>query len=218
MVKSNPHPEIQFTEPTFDGLYRSSQELGERRVLILQAAYAVLSTEGYQGFTMRRIANQAQMHLKTLQHYYATKKDLLMETLRHIILEKYREFWEVLSRKRAENPREILRLVVTYFLNDIKDPITSRFFPELWALATHDSDAAFVMDHLYSLYRKNMNELIRAINPTLSEQKSAQRTVAVVAMVEGLILFMGHGKKRSSELQDVEGEIINAAMQIVLMP
>ncbi len=218
MAKSNPHPEIQFTEPTFDALYRSSQELGERRLLILQAAYDVLATEGYQGFTMRRIANQARMHLKTLQHYYATKKDLLMETLRHTILEKYREFWELLSRKRTENPREIFRLVVSYFLNDIKGPITSRFFPELWALATHDSDAAFVMDHLYSLYRKNMNELIRAINPTLSEQKSAQRTVAVVAMVEGLILFMGHGKDRPPELQDVEEEIINAAMQIVLMP
>ena len=219
MVNSGMYPKIQFKEPQFDTLYTAPETLGERKVSILEAAHEILAKEGYQGFTMRRVAHQAQMHLKTLQHYFSTKKDLLIGVLRYSVLKKYKEFWETLVRKQSENPRDIFQLAIDYLINDAKDPLTSRFFPELWALSTRDPDAADAMEELYALYRSIMDKLIRVLNPTLPEQSVARRAVAIIAMIEGMTLFIGpHNMSRPVEMQNIEEEVVSAALQIVFMP
>ncbi len=218
MADSNTRPEVHLPQSEPDAPYVAPDELGERRICILEAARDVLSREGYHGFAMRRIANRAEMHLKTLQHYYPTKKDLLLGTLQYTVSKYYEEYRNILAKTQDENPRKTFRLFIQYLLDDLKDPTTSQFFPELWALSSRDPDAALAMDRLYSFYRKNMDELVRAINPTLSGHKSAQRAIAVVAMIEGMLLFKGHGKPEHKELRDIDEEVINAAMQIVFAP
>ena len=91
MTNSNISLRDLFNPPESDPLCIAAEELGERRISILEVAYHILAKEGYQGFTMRRIASEAKMHLKTLQHYYATKKDLLMGTLRYTVTKYYKK-------------------------------------------------------------------------------------------------------------------------------
>jgi len=217
MVGSNTGHEIRSPQSDSDAPYLAPDELGERRICILEAARDLLATEGYHSFTMRRIASRAKMHLKTLQHYYPTKRNLLLGTLQYTLSKYYEEYWKMVD-KYDENPRETFRLVIQFLLDDLRNPTTSRFFPELWALSSRDPDAALAMDHLYSLYRGIVDKLIRGINPTLSRHKSAQRTFAVVAMIEGMTLFVGQGKPEHKELNDIDAEIINAATQIVFAP
>jgi AcrR family transcriptional regulator len=217
MADSNTGHEIRSPQSESDTPYVTPDELGERRICILEAAHDVLATEGYHRFTMRRIADRAKMHLKTLQHYYPTKRNLLLGTLQYTLSRYYEKYWRMLE-KHDENPRETFRLVIQFLLDDLRNPRTSRFFPELWALSSRDPDATLAMDHLYSFYRKRVDQLVRAINPTLSRHKSTQRTFALVAMIEGMTLFIGQGKPEHKELDDIDEEIINAATQIVFAP
>ena len=57
----------------------------ERRIAILEAARHTLIEDGYPDFTLRRIAKKAHIHLKTLQHYFATKRELLLETVNYTL-------------------------------------------------------------------------------------------------------------------------------------
>lgn len=208
--------EVHTSELEFASFFVDIETLSERRVCILEAAYDVLINNGYHDFTMRKIAKQAGMHLKTLQHYYPTKKDLLQGTIRYATSKQYKEDAKLFDKALNSNPLETFRLLIQYLLDDMKNFATNHFFPELWALSSRDQDAAHAMDLLYSHHRQVVGQLIQAINPTLSEHKRAQRAFAVVAMMEGMLLFLGHNKPEHRELQDIDEELINVAIRIVL--
>jgi AcrR family transcriptional regulator len=52
----------------------------ERSVAILDAARAILATEGYAGLSMRCVAQRVGVSLSNVQHYYPSR-DALIEAL-----------------------------------------------------------------------------------------------------------------------------------------
>src|SRR5438105_14355686 len=69
-------------DTTLDGALKnkvsSATEKGLGRAQdILQAARALLATEGYAGLSMRRVASESGMSLSNVQHYYGSKDQRL---------------------------------------------------------------------------------------------------------------------------------------------
>jgi AcrR family transcriptional regulator len=56
----------------------------ERRREIVEAAFALLAAEGFEGFRTRDVADRARINSATLHHYFPTKEDLVAAVAAHL--------------------------------------------------------------------------------------------------------------------------------------
>ena len=65
-----------------------------RREQICRAAAKVISEQGFAGTTMRMVAEEAGVSTGMLNHYFANRMDMLLETLVFVsIRQQAREMW-----------------------------------------------------------------------------------------------------------------------------
>ncbi len=178
-----------------------------RRNDILETARVLLSEEGYESFSMRRVASGAGIHLKTLQHYFPSKEQLIQSTL---------EFTDALYTSTAEaiksnrgSPVEHFEEYIRYLLEDDKNRQTAGFFYQLWAQAHVDAKTNRVMEKIYRNHIGNLERLMQAINPDLPDETRRQRAVIVAALIEGLMLFVGYGKKSPANAKGIEEQTLS---------
>lgn len=197
----------------------NSPKQSKRRIEILEAARQILALEGYTKFTMRRVAAKAAIQLKSLQRLFPAKSILLKEVIEHTInnyyFDKYASKFE---NSRADTPKDKMLIVIDHLLKDLRDPFTTHFFPELWALALHDEDATKAMDTLYVMHRKNLSELITLMNPSISRQTVAHRATMVAMTIEGLLLMVGDGKPQHDEFEGLNEEVKARILDIIMAP
>ncbi len=165
----------------------------ERVAQILIAARDVFMNEGYSNLTMRKIAARCGMTVGNLSYYYANKKDLLHDLL-DSVLEGYMEEFDAIRADPSLSPEEQFITIIRFVMTDLTTKETTLFFPELWALANHDPQAAKGMEALYGRYRAVLKELIAQINPSLGERECTQLALFVSSSMEGHTMFIGHGK------------------------
>ena len=56
-----------------------------KETAVLEAARTLLAEKGYAKFSMRGVAAAMGVSLRAVQHYFPTKKDLLVETVKYIL-------------------------------------------------------------------------------------------------------------------------------------
>jgi AcrR family transcriptional regulator len=177
--------------------------VGQQRVVaILAAAKKVLVDGGYPDLTLRRVADAAGMPLRHLQYYFPTKNDLL-RSLCEDICDDYIAKCDALSSREHANPRARFQTCIDFLIDDNRDPISNTIFFELWALACHDDYANRLLDRLYLHYRGYISRLIENMRPNLARRDVESRTVQIVALIEGLTLFIGRNKPRHAALREV---------------
>jgi truncated hemoglobin YjbI len=94
--------------------------------------------------------------------------------------------------------------MLAYWIEDLGNPDTTAFFPELWAMGNHDAHVAAMVDTLYARVREPMDELIALINPACSKAEARELSLFMCAAMEGLTVFAGSGKPwagRRAQLQ-----------------
>tara|TARA_R110002096_G_scaffold434321_2_gene655531 strand:- start:7028 stop:7678 length:651 start_codon:yes stop_codon:yes gene_type:complete len=188
----------------------------ERRIAILEAARHTLIEDGYPDFTLRRIAKKAHIHLKTLQHYFATKRELLLETVNYTLdTYYYVKLFENLSNNK-KGCNENLKDVLKYLITDCLTSDTTKFFCELWALSIRDDDARDALDAMYVRHRHEIELLIIAANPGISTSKAKVRATLMAAQIEGLVVFIGYGKPWHPEFDQLEEEVLDRLMEYAL--
>lgn len=191
----------------------------EREIEILEQARKLLAVKGNAKFSMRGVATATGISLRTVQHYFPTKKDLLVETVKYTLSHYYHDQYHLLFEEhKATEPVEKFLIVLDYVLKDLRNPFTLRFFTELWALSVRDKDAAIAMDVIYTLHRQNFEKLIRAVNPGLSERKIAHRAIMATMICDGMLLLIGDGKPWHEEFEGIEKEIKSRILDVVMMP
>jgi AcrR family transcriptional regulator len=177
--------------------------VGQQRVAsILAAAKHVLVDGGYADLTLRRVAAAAGMPLRHLQYYFPTKNDLL-RSLCENICDDYIAKCDALSSREHPDPKRRFQACIEFLIDDNRDPVSNTIFFELWALACHDAYANRLLDRLYLHYRRYVARLITHLRPGLPERDVESRAVQIVALIEGLTLFIGRNKPRHEELGDV---------------
>ena len=204
---------------TLDGALRaklsSTTEKGlERAQDILLAARRLLAGEGYAGLSMRRVAQEAGMSLSNVQHYYASK-DVLVEALLLYIMDVFQAKMDSIAVGMAGRPQvERFQTTVDMFLEEITDPVMHAVFFEIWALASRHPFASALMGKMMARERKAIYGLIRGLNPALSDEQTMQRSVLIVAQIQGLMLFRLDRKARPQQYETVRESMQKAILEL----
>ena len=181
---------------------------------ILGAAQEILIRDGYQGLTLRRIADECGISVGNLNYYYRRKADLLHDLVRRVFDGYLAEF----DRIRGEThgcPRDELEAVLRFIFEDLSTRETTVFFPEMWALANHDEDAAEAVDEIYSNERLVFEELIPQMNPRLRPEQVESLAVFVSASIEGHTMFVGDGKPWQPRRKELQDHAIKAILDLI---
>jgi AcrR family transcriptional regulator len=90
---------------------------------ILAAAADLISTEGYKGTSLQKIADKVGLHKSTLFHYIRSKKDLLVYILEQSTNIVYSNLIKISNSKESE-PEEKLRAAFENHLSSIVEDIS----------------------------------------------------------------------------------------------
>jgi AcrR family transcriptional regulator len=208
---------------TLDGALRSkasnTTEKGLGRAQdILDAARALLAAEGYAGLSMRRVAQAAGMSLSNVQHYYGSK-ELLLEALLLTTMDVFQARMDDIAAAMSERSQaERFLSTVDMFLEEITDPVIHALFFEIWALASRNAFASNLMDKMLGRERKTVYNMIRGLNPAISDEEAMQRAILMVAQVEGLMLFRLDKRKRRAQFDAVRASLRKALLTLATMP
>jgi len=182
----------------------AAYEKGQARIeAILAAAAEVLISQGYKKLTLRQIALQAGITVGNLTYYYRSKEALLKDLLDNI-LHTYLDEMDRIAEASGDSPEDHFVAIVEYLIEDLHTQRTTKFFPELWALANHDAYAAELMETMYAQQRQALFDLIHAVNPNLDRQQTSHLALFVSSSIEGMTMFVGAGKKQEGAIESMK--------------
>jgi AcrR family transcriptional regulator len=132
----------------------------ERRQAILKAAMKVFARRGYAAATIRRIAREAHIAQGTIYLYFSSKRDILLDLYRSMILES---FDEILAHPDTGNPESFLTSLIVDRLRRAREnaeavrfaftelplhqELREKFYREI-ALAQHRRVEGFLKDRI----------------------------------------------------------------------
>lgn len=166
---------------------------------------------------MRTVAARAGMKLGNLQHYYKTREQLLQAVLEQVMF-SYDGHYLRLPGAQNGSPQKRFTAIIRFLIEDLKNPLTSGTFMELWALAERHKFAAAIMDKMYSHHRKNIAALIHDLNPKLSGPERALRAALIATQIEGLNLLLARGKPKHHELKGLEDGAVRWMAKLAMQP
>ena len=178
----------------------------KRNLEILEATRVLLSEKGYDKLSLRKIAVITGIHLKTLQHYFPTKEILIKSTLEYVISLYDKKVQEISTH--SSDPEKNFKNYVKYLIEDTKNIQTAGFFYQLWAMSYVDEKTNNIMNKMYLDHTNNIENLIEALNPDMGNHMRKHRAVMIAALIEGMMLFVGYGKKRPKNTAHIEKEIV----------
>jgi AcrR family transcriptional regulator len=157
---------------------------------ILEVAINVLATQGNAGFTQRRIANDAGIRLRTLQHYFSTREELLRATVEESV-KLYLGRYLTVAKDTLRSPEARLDAIVDETFSMLTGPSAnlSAFALECWSLATHEEFVRKYMTDAQGEFKEMFAGLVAKINPTLAEGECALRGALLVSHLQGLVVF-----------------------------
>ena len=191
--------------------------LGRARDILL-AARALLASEGNAGLSVRRVAQDVGMSLSNVQHYYASKEQLLEELLL-TTMDEFQAKMDRIAVAMAGRPQvERFLSTVDMFLDEITDPAMHAIFFEIWALASRHRFASNLMGKMMGRERRAVFGLIRGLNPAIGDDDYMERAVLVVAQVEGLMLFRLDRRARPEQFAAVRASVHKVLLSLATVP
>lgn len=184
---------------------------------ILKSARAILVENGYPTFSMRRVANRSGIHLKTLQHYFETKRELILETLDYTLYTHYfKQYVTIFDQIEGNSSVNVLSNIIRYLIEDARTEETSKFFSEMWALSFRYEGARAALDGFYVKHRQQLELLIARANPKITHKSVKLRAGVIASQIEGLVPLIGYDKPDHLGLGDMEREVHDRIMEYVL--
>ena len=193
---------------------RESPEV--RRRQILEISRELVAESGFEAFSLRKVANTAGIHLKTLQYYFSTRQSLIHATLEDTYTLYRSAVEEIIHRESASEDQ--FRAYIRYLLSDQKDRQTAGFFYQLWARAHTDPDTNTMMEKMYANHTRTLESLIRPLVPESQTDQCRTRAIMVAALIEGMMLFIGHGKNESRHIANIEDDVVAQCTRIATQP
>ncbi len=209
-----PEPALTDTTPWLQPRAASSQKGRKRLATILRVARELFANEGYSKFTLRQVAARADMHLASLQHYFATKEDLLGALIDDTNAYHARVLQDILD-KPAGSAEQRFIFFIRHQLAEHQNFLTCGFFFQLWSLAPHYEFARILMEKMYRNYRHQLFHLMQAMRPDLAKDELEQRALLIVAMLEGMMVLIGGRKKSSAPFNNLSEKTEAAVLDIV---
>ncbi|MFK7958445.1 MAG: TetR/AcrR family transcriptional regulator [Lysobacterales bacterium] len=164
---------------------------------ILDSARQLLAQKGHSQFSMRNVADGANLRLANVQYYFP-KRQQLVEAIMADTGQRYTRAYERLIAN-CDDPEERLRRVLRYQIDDAFEPETRRFFIQLWALLnTIDDGSGKLLSELYAYDLDPLMDAVKAINPQLPSREIRRRATLLAGLIEGMMVVRG-GRSRNDE-------------------
>ncbi|OLP53090.1 transcriptional regulator BetI [Rhizobium rhizosphaerae] len=155
-----------------------------RRQALTDAALRAIADHGSLGVTMSQIARQAGVSPALAHHYFGSKDELLVATMR-MLLERLRA--DTVARlRRAESPRARLStLIAVSFQADQFQPETVA----AWLAFYGEAQRSAPLRRLLIVYARRLrSNLIDALVALTSRDDAARIAEGAAAMIDGLYL------------------------------
>lgn len=180
---------------------------------IIDAAFELFVSRSAEDFTMRNLAAELDMRVGNLTYHYNTKSELL-ESLVRDRLAAYAQDILNLLQVTVTSPLDALEKTVTYLVQDLRQPEIG-FFPQLWARALHDPQAAELMEEIHEVERQLIAGLISATRPDWEKSACDGLSLHITASIEGLTIFIGQNRKSQGIYKAPEEEIIRVLRKVL---
>ncbi len=193
---------------------RRTNAKGVRRIeQILAATRNMIINEGAGALTMRRLAATLGMSLSNLQHYFPTKENLinvLVDTAYDTHIERVQK--EVFVHG---DPRDQMKALAHYLVQDTQVAGNSVLLWELWALAAHNDYIASIINQAHDGERRLIQQIVKTAAPHLSSSQLELKAIAITSMFEGVGLFIAPGKPFNKRRKAVVNQLTEAAIAII---
>ncbi|MBL4893858.1 MAG: TetR/AcrR family transcriptional regulator [Emcibacter sp.] len=184
---------------------KKSAKSEDRIHRIMQVTHEQILAVGLRNITLRSIARQCAIHLKTLQHYFPTKNDLLKAIYQDIIDDYLPPLTEILHL--PEDPMPRFNRVLDELFRFVDDLNNQRFFIEIFSMAQNDDEWMQLLDQKFFAFYNRIGDLLAELNPDLNRKEGRKRALAMGAMMEGMMLFLGDNKPVRPERENLAEEI-----------
>jgi AcrR family transcriptional regulator len=152
----------------------------ERCEDILALARAALIEEGLERFSVRRIAERGGMTIGNLQHYFATRDDLI----ECLVREEFEGDLAAFGRGEGTPEDE---------LGDLIERLSSRWssggssvYEPLFLLALHEPRFAALRTEIYERFYADLAGLVREIDPDASPAECRFRAMLITGLIDGV--------------------------------
>ena len=177
---------------------------------IIAVARSVLVEEGSAALTARHVARQLGVSLSHVQYYFPDRDHIIKA-----ILEQHLS--DAQDRVARNSATVNAQAAVKVVLKDQRLKESCRVVWELWALTGRDDGLSHLLNDFYLDYVSALTPFVHEINPGLKPDQARARSVLIVAMLEGLSLFRGHGRKPPVPFTQLDPSIFNAIQAIARM-
>ena len=158
-----------------------------RRQELLAASKKVLS-QGHAEFSMRKVAALAGVNLNTVQYHFGDAQGLIESTVRSTIYE-YIDAFRNFAKVDYESPTENLIALLDLGFIGLRNPTLRKFFVESWTLGLHNPIIGNLLRSCYADYQKTVLEIIKKINPNLTDSDLNTLSCLIVAWGEGILVM-----------------------------
>ena len=88
----------------------------QRRRVLSEAVFAVISTQGFEAVSLRDVAEQAGVSMGTVQHYFPTKQQMLSFALSHMRERVMARLQAAIAALREPTRRDLIRAATAVML------------------------------------------------------------------------------------------------------
>ncbi|MEX2524356.1 MAG: TetR/AcrR family transcriptional regulator [Gammaproteobacteria bacterium] len=202
----------------FEGLIQTGKRLsraGRATVLrILEAAFEILRTEGYEHFSMQAIGRRLDMRLSNVQYYFKSRGDLIRALMCYVQQSYIRRYRELLHQA-GDSPEGRFRALLEFNFEDIGDDDTRHFFIQLWPLLSSTDDyTGELMQQLYETQLQYLSERIHEMVPDISLDEARIRAEIIAAMFEGFMVTAPASVDTEKHRRTLKEAVIRTAFSI----
>ncbi|MDH4396950.1 MAG: TetR/AcrR family transcriptional regulator [Limnobacter sp.] len=185
---------------------------------ILNTAQTILATEGYAGLSMRGVANQLNISLSTVQHYYKNKEALVEALLIHVMDIYQTAIADLMSTMGEASQLERFKVIVDLILVEIRRPETFGVLAEIYALSNRLPFAATLTEKVYARERKQIFKLIYGLEPSMSAAECKLRAAMIVVQIHGLVSQLSSDKGTGLTRKQLEGAARQSFLRLATVP
>jgi AcrR family transcriptional regulator len=168
---------------------------------LLDAAREVLTRDGSAAFSVRNVAQEAQLRLATVQYYFPTRDELVRAMMRDTE-SRYRAAYEKCLARVPAKPLERFKAILRFNLKDVANPVTRRWIMQMWALlSTLDAQSGTLLDEFYDMDVAALSTYIAELCPGTAAAEIRRRATLLGAMLEGLVVVRGAHSSSPAELK-----------------
>lgn len=160
-----------------------------RLAQILESSRRVFCELGYSGYSMRKVADDAGLHLNSVQHFFGDVDSLLCRTIQSVLNEFVTRFRKI-ARGSNLPARDRLDGILEDGLRAMADPALHNFMVHTWAAAVHRPSITPLLKQIYQEYEDILTGLVQEIAPDKTEADARVQARLIASLLEGFSLVM----------------------------